>query len=234
MLQLSKTRNDFSGHSYAYREPDDTSVDAEIDINNGKAIRVARRCRGLSQIDLADALGVVQSNISKWETGVEPVPIRIQNRLIDLLSNRTGYLDPFLKHLVRNDPTVTIFLPQTRDGVPDSKILKVSDLPLRTFSMLRGEVDGKSVSQVFRPEMIHNIHSKVEPGDNLMLDIERDVIPKIMPRGVTAQRLRSTHMYVQFEGYPKLIVAHSSFVGRATAEPPVVYDRMTAQDLDSA
>ncbi len=36
----------------------------------GEKIMYARKRAGMSQIDLADALGVSRQSVSKWETGV--------------------------------------------------------------------------------------------------------------------------------------------------------------------
>lgn len=52
---------------------------------NHQMITLARESRGLSQQQLAAALGVTQGRVSKWEAGVLPVPEDLLNALADTL-----------------------------------------------------------------------------------------------------------------------------------------------------
>ena len=77
-----------------------TEDDYLVAIATGRQLREARRARGMTQIDMADLLGVTQSQISVWETGAEDIPRKHGMRIIDLLNNRRGQFDPFLRHLL--------------------------------------------------------------------------------------------------------------------------------------
>lgn len=58
----------------------------------GEKIRELREKRGLSQKQLADALGIDQSAIARWETGAnEPTAFNVR-RLADILGVAPGDL----------------------------------------------------------------------------------------------------------------------------------------------
>ncbi len=50
-----------------------------------RAIRAAREQKGLTQVDLAEQLGVSQSTISFWERGIEAPSLENQVKLVTLI-----------------------------------------------------------------------------------------------------------------------------------------------------
>lgn len=58
----------------------------------GEKIRALREAKGLSQNDLAEALGIDQSAVSKWESGkAEPTLFNVR-RLANILGVEPGAL----------------------------------------------------------------------------------------------------------------------------------------------
>ena len=59
----------------------------------GRKLRELRRIRGMSQGDLARAMGISQKQLSFWETGRATPQKRFLPRLADALACTTGELD---------------------------------------------------------------------------------------------------------------------------------------------
>ncbi len=53
-------------------------------------MRALREQAGMSQAQLADAIGVSQGKISTWESGLVPIPAKRERQIADLL----GLADP--------------------------------------------------------------------------------------------------------------------------------------------
>ncbi len=75
----------------------------------GRALRDARRLRGLTQNALADLIGVSQSCVSKWEGGFDPPSFRVRKRLIDVFLNRAGTLNPLIDNMIKYDPSISVY-----------------------------------------------------------------------------------------------------------------------------
>jgi transcriptional regulator with XRE-family HTH domain len=58
----------------------------------GAAFRSAYKAAGLRQEDIAAAVGVDQGTISRWASGVQPIPLDYFPKLDDLCSRPHGYL----------------------------------------------------------------------------------------------------------------------------------------------
>lgn len=61
----------------------------------GKRLREARRAAGLSQLQLAEALGTIQEQISRWECGVYAPVDAMRPRLAKALGSTVGDLFPY-------------------------------------------------------------------------------------------------------------------------------------------
>lgn len=60
----------------------------------GKAIRVARERKGLSQFQLAAKIGIGRASLSNYERGDRQVPVRILDKLSLELEVKPGYFFP--------------------------------------------------------------------------------------------------------------------------------------------
>ena len=58
----------------------------------GDILKELRRDRGLTQKDVAEALGISGPQYSMYETGVRPMRIELLCRLADLLKTSTDYI----------------------------------------------------------------------------------------------------------------------------------------------
>ena len=64
------------------------------DVLVGQTIRRARNRKGLHLADVASALGIHGTSLSRWERGVEPVPHRRRPGLAALLGLREAAIVP--------------------------------------------------------------------------------------------------------------------------------------------
>lgn len=99
-------------------EPTPQETDRPILSNQ---IRAVRRLRGLTQQDVADALGTVKSAVSQWETGYMGMSVTTLCRLADLLGVTT---DALLGREIVPTPDHDNTNPPTTKGGPTMGILK--------------------------------------------------------------------------------------------------------------
>lgn len=67
---------------------------ANLDIQIGAALREARLTRGVTQEELAQALGVNRTTIARYESGLRSLPVSVLPRLAALLAVRITDLVP--------------------------------------------------------------------------------------------------------------------------------------------
>lgn len=198
---------------------------------DGAAVKQARRQRGLSQGDLADLIGVSQSRISAWENGHDEVPYKARLKLIDVLSNKRGVLDRIIRNLIGNDPYVTVYDPVLTDGLPDMKYLHLAKYPSFAFRDPVTSI-GQRVSQHFQPNIWGDSRLVVN-REKLMVDAERDVITNKQFGGQALMRVRSQHMYLEFDGRPNLVIARHMSLAKSTGAPMMVHNQLMLTGLDS-
>ena len=57
---------------------------------SGEMVQDMRLCRGLSQTELAEEMGVRQQTISEWETGAY-MPTRAMSTLLSIIADMAGF-----------------------------------------------------------------------------------------------------------------------------------------------
>ncbi|MEP0944724.1 MAG: helix-turn-helix transcriptional regulator [Rhizobiaceae bacterium] len=75
----------------------------------GLQLRKLRRSRGLNQAQLAELLGVTQPNISRWEAGFERTPVRLKDKLRDILTGHNRHAGDYYYRVADSDPSLTAF-----------------------------------------------------------------------------------------------------------------------------
>lgn len=219
-------------------DPVDCSTNAKCDWDSieqvtALALRDARRQRGLSQNDLAELLGVSQSRISAWERGYDPIPRRARLRLIDIMLNKRGVLDVLIKRLIEGDPRVAVHLPIYTDGLSDFLWLHVSPLPELERVAPVAEFIGRRVSDYFDLGWCQENCLKQPRRENVLIDIERDVTTNEAHGARRMHRVRSSNIFVEFEGYPKLMIARHVLIPLQGALPPKIHNTLFLDQLDA-
>ena len=199
---------------------------------SGAALREARRHRGLSQSDLADLLGISQSRVSAWERGYDHVPMRLRHQLIDIMANKSGVLDPLIRKLIRSDPTLAVNLPTTTDGFPDFQYVHVATYPNVDFLRPLGGYYGHCISEFFDLGWYMHGHGGQSLRDKLMFDVEREIITAEKYGHEHIYRVRSHHMFLDFDGHQELVLARHTFQSKPTFEPAKIHDSLFIDELD--
>ena len=195
-----------------------------------KWIRETRRNRGLTQLDLAEFMGVSQSRISAWENGYDEIPLRQRQRLIDLLSNRNGRLDPFLKHLIRTDPALVINDQKTH------KYRYVAPKLVTNFFHPDDEylkwvpTDGPKPTGLLEFQFPIIAASAGRPISESILEFrtERDV-PRLHKPPL---RMRAHQVAVAFDDCEPLIITRYEVVRTARREKPELLSQVFLEDID--
>ena len=199
---------------------------------SGTALREARRLRGLSQIELAELLNISQSRVSAWERGYDDVPNRQRHRLIDIMSNRSGVLNPLLKKLVKFNPHLAIYEPTVSDGLADFRWLHIANFPQMKFLANRSEFIGKRISEFFNIKWCSEVQPDGPFAGHLMIDVERDVKTNLQHGGQCLYRMRSRQIFVDFEGHSQLVLAHHTMCLESAGQPDRIYSTLRLDDLD--
>ncbi|MCJ8310140.1 MAG: hypothetical protein HRU27_18010, partial [Rhizobiaceae bacterium] len=66
-----------------------------------------------------------------------------------------------------------------------------------------------------------------------MMDAERDIITNRQFGSQAVMRVRSQQMYLEFEGYPNLVIARHVMLGQSTGAPMVIHNQLMLNELDS-
>lgn len=192
--------------------------------NFAQALRAARRKLGISQFQLADALGVNQSNITRWERAIEEVPRARRLELIDIFQNRQGRISPCVQRLLRNRSDLAV-----HNG-DSSIILREADAILNCFGLNRSDVDGLRQDQVFDAEWKRQIDPSFRVYENTVLvTYERDVT---LQNSDFALRCAIECMFIRLEPYTQVMMRRVKKTRPPTGEPVTVSKLLTLTDLD--
>lgn len=195
--------------------------DGQADFAN--ALRAARRQRGISQVQLADVLGVHQSNITRWERGKEAIPRARRLELIDILENRRGVITPFLLRLLGTSGNYAV---QSRDSMT---MFKDAENILTAFRLNRSDVDGRHVGRVFDGEWKYT-EPKFQPMQTISAVYERDV--KLI-NSETILRCEVEVVNIKLEHHDPVTLARTVRTVPATGEPIKWGKVLLTTDLDT-
>lgn len=87
----------------------------------GAAFRTAYKAAGLRQVDIADALGVNQSSVSRWANGLEPIEIEYFPKIDELCGQPLGYLLDLAGYVSRDPLTVEEAIARDPNLTPDNR-----------------------------------------------------------------------------------------------------------------
>lgn len=199
---------------------------------SGCTLREARRSRGLSQTDLANLLKISQSRVSAWERGYDEVPDRIKLRLIDILSNKRGVLNPLLNRIIKSNSSIAIYKPTITDGYPDFRWVHMADQAQSKSLCSNKEYLGQRVSHFFDLNWCQRPMGTEEARSELMIDVERDVRTNDRYGSECHGRRRSRQIFLEFEGHSQVVLTLHSDYSEATGAPPVLHNRLFLDELD--
>lgn len=204
----------------------DTSNLGQAEFFNGLNLRLLRRSRGLSQVELSELLGVTQPNISRWEAGAEKTPLRIQQQLQEILFEGTRVENKFILGLTRSNPNVTV-LQLNQYSLP---ILQLSHYAASLLSCAPEDVVGKDYRRVFKSEWFDEVFRSRPLSDFALVNVHHDLQPD--ERHGSNQAVRShTSLYVLHPVDEVPLVVASARYSTATGEPPKVSFAQTVNDL---
>lgn len=200
-------------------------------LTQGQTIRKLRRERGLSQMALADLLNVSQPVISYWESGLESMPYHQRMKFVDLLSNRNGELDPFLRRLVQEDPHTSIFRPEFSKTGGDSIWLHFSDVLCQNFQTPLSDFKNQRSSKYINSDWRSTVHGAEDADERAFIEFERDMVGIGPLKNKPAYRLRSKQCVMYLDGHNRIAVSRATIVGPATGDDPVSYGAISLSDI---
>jgi DNA-binding transcriptional regulator YiaG len=200
-------------------------------LNTGRGLKGLRRQRGMSQIDVADVLNVSQSNVSRWESGREPIPHQKKLVLQGLLCELKEELSPSLKRLVGRDPDVSVFLSKNVKKHLDFRWLHLGADLAGYFGISESVVRTKRSADVFDPSWRSCIYNIEGIGDSVLVEFERDCVGISKHTSGKSCRLHSTHTVVDLDGYAKVTVSVTKVVGKANGDAPRLLRMVKAENL---
>lgn len=199
---------------------------------SGVALRDARRHRGLSQTDLADLLDISQSRVSAWERGYDEVPRRLRRRLIDIMVNKNGVLDPLIRNLIKWDPYLAVNLPTVTDGFADFRYLHLATYPNVDFLKPHGGFYGRCISEFFDLGWYKKSYAGKPLRNYLMFDVEREIVTGKNFGNEHLFRVRSHHMFLDFDGHQESVLVRHTRQSEPTFKPPIIHDSLFIDELD--
>lgn len=114
----------------------------------GERLREARQRLGLGQVDLADLIGVPQSNLSPWENGLRPIPKPVLLAVSKVCKISFGWLSSGNGPFTEGDETVSLPLSEAYSEHLPTRLalargaLNLSRLDLaRILGMSKGDVE---------------------------------------------------------------------------------------------
>ena len=185
-------------------------------------LHAMRRRFGLTQIQLAEIMGLTQSTISRWERGIEPIRHCQRLELLDLFSNRNGILDPLVKRLISNASNLTAF-----DF--DLKCHAAADFLMKSAKMEKSDVMGKDYSQICESEWFTEVYADVPVEERVYFEYEH-LLRLHGPEEVDVP-IRTKQYFVQFDDSPGLMLSLISHAAPLTT--PRVIKRMGSDAFDS-
>ncbi len=178
---------------------------------------------GLSQIQLADLMGITQSTVSRWEKGLEVIRHSRRMELLDLFSNRNGKLDPIVKRLAAKNPNLACF---------DFNYNCLAAAQFYSEHIKVDEIDiiGNNYEHILNSDWCTDVYENVPLEERLYYEYERTVdLATETNAGPLSYRV--SQYYMQFEDGPGLMVSLPRQI------PPVgnprVFRKLTLETLDS-
>ncbi len=192
----------------------------------GKRIRSGRRALGLSQWALADMLGISQARISRWEGGREEIPKKHRLKLIDVLFNKRGHIDPLIERLVKLDPSVIV------GTEANAQILMMGDAVLRAYRLNRSEIEGREHAEVFDSEWKSKIDYDL--SSFCYAEYRRDIELAGRPEGKPGFRCQASIVHVELAGHDRLVIIRNRFLGPSLGAYDIqVHEFLTPSDIET-
>ena len=152
------------------------------------------------------------------------MPRKHRLSLIDLISNKSGKIDPLIERLIRSDPSFAVASGDT------NKILRESENILNAFKLNRSEVDGTVHGRVFNAEWKSRTSSSM---DFYRCEYIRDVQLAGEVDTGSGMRLRIKMFAVDLAGYDRVYIRQNFIMGRAKGDIDVdVLDYLKIEDLE--
>ncbi len=187
-------------------------------------LRDARRQRGLTQIELADLVGVTQSYVSRWEGGYEPPSLRAKQQLTKILLNRRHVLNPLIENMVKHDPSTSVFNAR-------GKFLHVAPVVSKYFRIDASDLVSEEYCRVFEADWRAELYGDMGVSDKILIECEHDVVGIGQLGDRENLRLHGVQTFVQFEPGELIVLAKAEFTP-ATDTAPELIKSMTLQDLE--
>ncbi|MEP1206322.1 MAG: helix-turn-helix domain-containing protein [Rhizobiaceae bacterium] len=193
---------------------------------NGRKLRQLRRSRGLSQMELAELLGVTQPNVSRWEAGFEQTPERIRSRLKDVLTGNKQNAVSFFSRVARFDPTLSAY-----DVKPFSlPIIKLSHNTASMLSQPPNYYVGKDFRRVFKSDWLDDLFQGRPLSDFALVHINHDLIPDEPNPRIAAYRVDALLYIFQPADSSPMIIARSHF-SKPTGKPAHLVNAVTMDEF---
>ena len=192
----------------------------------GRNLRLVRRSRGLTQVQLADLLGVTQPVISHWESGIDEVPSKYHGKMADIFANKKGRLDRIIKLSVANDPYLSVFSIIGKA----TRLLHLGDHACNFHKVDKSALLGRDVNQHCESSWQQQIFGERDIDDVVVCSYNRDMVPK--PNDTTWPHSRAFvyDISLELDGYDKIVVNRAHFA-RPTCEPAMLEMFVAIPDL---
>ena len=177
------------------------------------------------KVNLADMIGVSQSCISKWESAQEPPSLRAKKRLIDVLLNRSGLLNPLIQNLVKYDPAVAVF--DVHAG-----LVHVPAMLAQTGRLESSCIDIMEYSSKFVGDWRADACHQTGPSETLLMETEHEFSGHSMDGHTTQYRARTLIYSLQLEAQRPLMLSRWQLLPSSGA-PGKLMRAVTVESMES-
>lgn len=193
---------------------------------NGLQLRKLRRSRGLNQVQLAELLGVTQPNISRWEAGFEPTPLRLRERLKDILTGHNRNAGEYFCRVAKTDPSLSAFECK-QFSLP---IIELSNEMAHLLPKAANAYVGKDFRRVFDTEWLDDLFDDRPLTDFALIHINHDLVPEEANPKVAPKRVDALLYIFQPEAGVPLMLANG-YYSKFTGEPARLVHAITLDDV---
>lgn len=163
---------------------------------NNKLLRIIRRQRGLTQTDVAEAVGVTQGAYHRWESGqTQPAPDTV-NALCEILNTSHAELTLTLPEVVQEEAMIALMdmkadtMESQGDDDYHDKLVRYQDSLLKTIKMFGG-LPKQTATVAAQPESSTADDKPAESADADVDDYVKDIVDEQQKKALGQELLKT-------------------------------------------
>ena len=174
-------------------------------------IKLIRAALGLTQVQLADLIGVSQASISQWENSTQSMEPRNTGVIENLFYNKDAKLDELVVRLIRTQPLVSV-----RDKA--DRVLHISPLLAKVLNRSPDEIIGAKYSDVVDENRVRTDCPDTPWEDRIYREVSHDFVSSAK-NGGKRFGLNCKEFYLEIESAPRILISFAE-ISQPTNMPP--------------